>query len=269
MSPPPTETVGRDLIGARPLASIEVCPLAGRPPRLAGDADDRDRTGGRTRGEVGPDRCARDRACGTERTWPEQAAAGQRIDRELKLLVDHRENLVDQRRRTSELDQQLEQRAAEVAPALLELPGCAANHRREAARRDRPIDRFRSDAQLARHGCVAPLEASNSAPLSTGSRSRKPAATRPHASTSSASVARARAAAKQSAASNDCSSASSSTRSNEPRHTSNPGPDDVRGGKRTPDPGRFPSALGRGPLRVRTCTDSHTSRTFHEEVRTS
>ncbi len=38
----------------------------------------------------------------------------------------------------AELDQELEQRTAEIAPALLELPGCGADHRREAARRDRP-----------------------------------------------------------------------------------------------------------------------------------
>jgi hypothetical protein len=33
VSPPPIETVERDLIGAWPLASIEVCRLAGRPER--------------------------------------------------------------------------------------------------------------------------------------------------------------------------------------------------------------------------------------------
>ena len=37
-----------------------------------------------------------------------------------------------------ELDRELETRSAQMAPALLELPGCGAPHRREAARRDRP-----------------------------------------------------------------------------------------------------------------------------------
>src|SRR6476619_2315520 len=61
VSPPPTETVERDLIGAWPLASIEVCPLAGCPQRLGGDADDRDRTG-RTQA-IGD--CSRGRRGGT------------------------------------------------------------------------------------------------------------------------------------------------------------------------------------------------------------
>jgi transposase len=59
------------------------------------------------------------------------------------------------------LDQELERRTAELAPALLKLPGCgpitAAKLRAEIG----PVDRFRSDAQLARHSGVAPLEASS------------------------------------------------------------------------------------------------------------
>ena len=61
----------------------------------------------------------------------------------------------------AELDQQLEQRATEIAPALLELPGCAAVTAAKLLAEIGPIDRFRSDAQLARHGGVAPLEASS------------------------------------------------------------------------------------------------------------
>jgi transposase len=142
--------------------------------------------------------------------------------REIKLLVDHREDLVDQRRRTqqrlrwhlfqldptfavplrmlgrgshlervsrwltrrdqelqvrlarelvsncrslnraiAELDQELGQRVKTNAPGLLELPGCAAVTAAKLLAEIGPIDRFKSDAQLARHSGVAPLEASS------------------------------------------------------------------------------------------------------------
>jgi hypothetical protein len=76
-----------------------------------------------------------------------------------------------------------------------------------------PIDRFKSDAQLARHGGVAHWKQTqaghsgtdstvgatvNSTPPSTGSRSRKRATTNPHATTSNANAPKARAAAKHS-----------------------------------------------------------------------
>jgi transposase len=214
---------------------------------------------------------------------------GERIYRELKLLVDHRDTVVDERRRTqqrlrwhlhqldptfqvplrmlgrsshlervsrwlarqgqelqvrlarelvarcrtlnraiAELDQELEQRTAEIAPALLELPGCAAVTAAKLLAEIGPIDRFKSDAQLARHSGVAPLEASsgrvqrhrstavatdNSTPRSTGSRSRKPDTTPRRAPISSANRPKARADARRSAASNANSHASSSTRS--------------------------------------------------------
>ena len=64
-------------------------------------------------------------------------------------------------RSISELDQELEQRTAQVAPALLELPGCAALTAAKLLAAIGPIERFRSDAQLARHSGVAPLEASS------------------------------------------------------------------------------------------------------------
>jgi transposase len=60
-----------------------------------------------------------------------------------------------------ELDQQLEQRVKETAPRLLELPGCAAVTAAKLLAEIGPIDRFKTDAQLARHGGVAPLEASS------------------------------------------------------------------------------------------------------------
>jgi transposase len=54
-----------------------------------------------------------------------------------------------------------ERRTAELAPALLELPGCAALTAAKLLAEIGPIDRFQSDAQLARHSGVAPLEASS------------------------------------------------------------------------------------------------------------
>jgi transposase len=142
--------------------------------------------------------------------------------RELKLLVDHRDDLVDERRRIhqrlrwhlhqldpsfavplrmlarashlervrrwlarqeqelqvrlardlvnrcrslnrviAELDAELEQRTAQTAPALLELPGCGPLTAAKLLAEVGPIDRFDSDAQLARHSGVAPLEASS------------------------------------------------------------------------------------------------------------
>src|SRR5436309_11188435 len=181
-----------------------------------------ERRAGRTRGKSNPiDALAIARAALREpdlsRPRPDE-----RVYRELKLLVDHRDDLVDQRRRTrqrlrwhlhaldptyevplrrldrashlervarwlarreqelqvriarelvstirilnraiGELDHELEQRTAQVAPALLELPGCAALTAAKLLAEIGPIDRFRTDAQLARHGGVAPLEASS------------------------------------------------------------------------------------------------------------
>jgi transposase len=142
--------------------------------------------------------------------------------RELKLLVDHRDDLVDERRRCQqrlrwhlheldpalrvplgaldrtvwlkrlshqltrrhqttqvriarqllarcrslsrsigELDRELHAQTTALAPRLLELPGCAALTAAKLLCEIGPIDRFRSDAQLARHAGVAPLDASS------------------------------------------------------------------------------------------------------------
>lgn len=142
--------------------------------------------------------------------------------RELKLLVDHRDDLVDERRRAQqrlrwhlheldptlqvplgaldrsvwlerlgralarreqtiqvriarellgrcrslsrsigELDRELHAQATAIAPRLLELPGCAALTAAKLLCEIGPVDRFRSDAQLARHAGVAPLDASS------------------------------------------------------------------------------------------------------------
>ena len=188
------------------------------PPKLTVP----ERRAGRTRGKSDPiDALAIARAALRE---PDLARprAGEQVLRDLKLLVDHRDDLVDQRRRMQQrlrwhlhaldptfevplrklsraselervsrwlarrpkemqvrlgrelvsgcrslnrtitlLDQELERRAAELAPALLELPGCAGVTAAKLLAEIGPIDRFRSDAQLARHSGVAPLEASS------------------------------------------------------------------------------------------------------------
>jgi len=59
------------------------------------------------------------------------------------------------------LDQELERRAAELAPALLELPGCGPITAAKLLAEIGPIGRFQSDAQLARDSGVAPLDASS------------------------------------------------------------------------------------------------------------
>ena len=60
-----------------------------------------------------------------------------------------------------ELDRELQQCTAQLAPALLELPGCGAITAAKLLAEIGPIGRFDTDAQLARHGGVAPLEASS------------------------------------------------------------------------------------------------------------
>jgi transposase len=188
------------------------------PPKLTVP----ERHAGRTRGKSDPiDALAIARAALREpdlsRPWP-----GERAYLEIKLLVDHRDDLVEQRSRTqqrlrwhlhqleptfvvplrmlgrashlervrrwlarrepelqvrlarelvttirslnravAELDQELARRVGEIAPALLELPGCAAVTAAKLLAEIGPIDRFKSDAQLARHSGVAPLEASS------------------------------------------------------------------------------------------------------------
>jgi transposase len=187
------------------------------PPKLTVP----ERRAGRTRGKSDPiDALAIARAALREPDLSRPRVDEQEF-RDLKLLVDHRDDLVDARRRTqqrlrwhlhaldptfvplrmlgrgshlervsrwlarrepemqvrlarelvaacrslnrkiAELDQELEQRTAEIAPALLELPGCAAVTAAKLLAEIGPIDRFRSDAQLARHSGVAPLEASS------------------------------------------------------------------------------------------------------------
>jgi transposase len=147
---------------------------------------------------------------------------GERATRELKLLVDHRDDLVDERRRAQQrlrwqlhdldpelvvppggldrtvwldrvarhlsraektvqvriarelvgrcrsltrtilaLDRELNTRIEKTCPALLALPGCGPLSAAKLLGEIGPIERFDTDAQLARHGGVAPLEASS------------------------------------------------------------------------------------------------------------
>jgi transposase len=147
---------------------------------------------------------------------------GEQATRELKLLVDHRDDLVDERRRAQQrlrwllhdldpeltvppgaldrtvwldrvarrlrrgeqtvqvritrelvgrcrnltrtilaLDRELNARIESFAPALLALPGCGALSAAKLLGEIGPIARFDTDAQLARHAGVAPLEASS------------------------------------------------------------------------------------------------------------
>jgi len=60
-----------------------------------------------------------------------------------------------------ELDPELQARTRALAPGLLELAGCGALSAAKLLCEIGPIDRFRTDAQLARHAGVAPLDASS------------------------------------------------------------------------------------------------------------
>jgi transposase len=64
-------------------------------------------------------------------------------------------------RAIEKLERELTTVMAQTAPALLELPGCGALTAAKLLCEIGPIERFRTDAQLARHGGVAPLEASS------------------------------------------------------------------------------------------------------------
>jgi transposase len=188
------------------------------PPKLTAP----ERRTGRTRGKSDAiDALAAARAALREPNLDRPRPGEERL-RELKLLVVHRDDLVDERRRCqqrlrwhlhqldasltvppgaldrqvqlervgrwlarreqsvqariardlvsrcrslgraiSELERELATLTAQTAPALLELPGCGALTAAKLLCEIGPIDRFQTDAQLARHGGVAPLEASS------------------------------------------------------------------------------------------------------------
>jgi transposase len=60
-----------------------------------------------------------------------------------------------------QLDRELQQRTTTLAPRLLDLAGCGPVSAAKLLCEIGPIDRFRTDAQLARHAGVAPLDASS------------------------------------------------------------------------------------------------------------
>src|SRR6266516_4422065 len=188
------------------------------PPRLTAPQ----RRRGRTRGKSDAiDALAVARAALQEPDL-DRPRAGEETLRELKLLVDHRDDLVAERRRCQQrlrwhlheldptltvplgaldraiwldrlgrrlvrleqtarvriarelvgrcrgltrtilgLDRELQAAATQTAPALLALPGCGAVSAAKLLGEIGPIERFDSDAQLARHAGVAPLEASS------------------------------------------------------------------------------------------------------------
>ena len=188
------------------------------PPKLMAPQ----RRAGRARGKSDPiDALAVARAALREPRLDHPRPGEQRL-RELKLLVDHRDDLIDERRRAQQrlrwhlhdlelelavplgaldrgvwlerlgrrlagleqsaqvriarelvgrcrsltrsilaLDRELQTVAAETAPALLALPGCGAVSAAKLLGEIGPIERFETDAQLARHAGVAPLEASS------------------------------------------------------------------------------------------------------------
>src|SRR5215216_5277327 len=188
------------------------------PPKLMAP----ERRAGRMRGKSDPiDALAVARAALREPRLDQPRPGEQRL-RELKLLVDHRDDLVDERRRAQqrlrwhlhelepalavpagaldrtvwldrlarrlarhdqsvqariarelvgrcrsltrsilELDRELQQRTSATSPALLTLPGCGPLSAAKLLGELGPLERFDTDAQLARHAGVAPLEASS------------------------------------------------------------------------------------------------------------
>src|SRR6266540_1255075 len=188
------------------------------PPKLMAP----ERRAGRARGKSDPiDALAVARAGLRERRL-DYPRPGEAALRELKLLVDHRDDLVDERRRAQQrlrwqlhdldpeltvppgaldrplwldrvarrlrcadptvqvriarelvgrcrsltrtilaLDRELHTRIEKTAPTLLALPGCGPLSAAKLLGEIGPIERFDSDAQLARHAGVAPLEASS------------------------------------------------------------------------------------------------------------
>jgi transposase len=188
------------------------------PPKLMAPQ----RRAGRARGKSDPiDALAVARAALPEPRL-DHPRPGERRLRELKLLVDHRDDLIDERRRAQQrlrwhlhdlelelavplgaldrsvwldrlgrrlaglaqsaqvriarelvarcrsltrsilaLERELQAAAAQTAPALLALPGCGAVSAAKLLGEIGPIERFETEAQLARHAGVAPLEASS------------------------------------------------------------------------------------------------------------
>jgi transposase len=188
------------------------------PPRLTGPHRRRNRRRGKS---DGIDAAAVARAA-LQEPQLDGPQPGEETLRELKLLVDHRDDLVAERRRAqqrlrwhlheldpslqvpagaldravwidrvgrkltrleqttqvriardllgrcrtltreiTQLDRDLQARTQRLAPRLLELPGCGPLSAAKLLCEIGPIGRFDSDAKLARHAGVAPLDASS------------------------------------------------------------------------------------------------------------
>ena len=127
------------------------------PPKLTAP----ERRAGRARGKSDSiDALAAARASLREPRLDRPRAGEERL-RELKLLVVHRDDLVDERRRAQ---QRLRWHLHELDSTLAVPPGALDRAALTAAKllaEIGPIERFQTDAQLARHGGVAPLEASS------------------------------------------------------------------------------------------------------------
>jgi transposase len=206
-----TRTVERDLLAAGE-------DLVRVPPKLMAP----ERRTGRERGKSDPIDALAIARVAVRESQLSRPRPDEETYRDLKLLVDHRDDLVDERRRMQQrlrwhlhqldpsfavparmlgrpshlervgrwlarqpeavqvrvarelvvrcrsmnktiarLDLELEQRAAQTAPALLQMPGCGAITAAKLLAEIGPVDRFQSDAQLARHSGVAPLQASS------------------------------------------------------------------------------------------------------------
>jgi transposase len=206
-----TRTLERDLLGA--------CEdLVRVPPKMMAP----ERRTGRERGKSDPIDALAIARVAVRESKLSRPRADEEIYRDMKLLVDHRDDLVDERRRMQsrlrwhlhqldpsfavparmlgrhshlervarwlarqpeavqvriarelvircramnkticELDKELEQRTDQIAPELLQVPGCGALTAAKLLAEIGPVDRFKTDAQLARHSGVAPLQASS------------------------------------------------------------------------------------------------------------
>lgn len=82
---------------------------------------------------------------------------------EVSICLELLERIDQINARARELARQIERLVQEVAPALLEIPGCAALTAAKLVAEIANIDRFANEARFAMHAGVAPLQASSGA----------------------------------------------------------------------------------------------------------
>ena len=80
---------------------------------------------------------------------------------QVEIAGEQLERIVELTRRAKELEREITLRLRRAAPALLELPGCAALTAAKVVAEAGGIERFSGDAALALHAGVAPLDASS------------------------------------------------------------------------------------------------------------